>query len=121
MELQWERTETLHRLQIAGDMTIYTALELKQQLVASLTAGPALEVDLSAVSELDTAGLQQLVLARRQAMRSGRPWRLVAMSAAVQEVLALLRLEDYFTGSDADPERRQEAEILSEAAAHAEG
>ena len=60
------------RLRIETDLTIYTALATKDLLLAELAAGAGALVDLSAVSEIDTAGLQLLMLASREASKAGK-------------------------------------------------
>ena len=80
-------------LRIEGEMTIYRAGELKQTLLAS---PPPTEIDLSGVTEIDTAGVQLLMLAKRQAQAAQRELRLVAHSAAVSEVFELMNLGAYF-------------------------
>ena len=86
-------TSVLH---IEGDMTIYRAAELKQTLLASLEQAEELEVDLAAVTELDTAGVQLLILAKKQALTKQRTLRLIAHSPTVLEVFELLNLAAYF-------------------------
>ncbi len=78
-------------LAIAGELTIYTALQRKAELLDGLRARPhgRFALDLSEVTEIDTAGLQLLVLARSVAAACGRELRLVRPSSAVREVLAL--------------------------------
>jgi anti-sigma B factor antagonist len=86
-------------LRITGELTIYRAAELKQVLLAELTelADPApLEVDLSGVTNIDTAGVQLLMLAKKTAQAGQRELRLVAHSPAVIEVFELLNLAAYF-------------------------
>jgi len=90
-----------HALRIEGELTIYCAQDVRQRLVQALAAleagdAPALEVDLSAVSEADTAGMQLLMAARRHARARGRDLRLSACSAAAAEVIGLLGLGPYF-------------------------
>ena len=80
-------------LRIDGELTIYRAQELKQALLAD----PApVEIDLSGVTEIDTAGLQLLILAKKTALAKQRTLRLVAHSPAVIEVIELLNLAAYF-------------------------
>jgi anti-anti-sigma regulatory factor len=76
-------------LRIEGELTILRAAELKAALLAD---PPPTEVDLSGVTEIDTAGVQLLMLADREARAAGRSLRLVSPSAAASEVLDLLRL-----------------------------
>lgn len=76
----------------SGPLTIYEAAQTKASLLALLPGtGPVL-LDLSQVSEFDTAGLQLLLLLRREALLAGRTVHVTAASGVVQEVLALLRL-----------------------------
>lgn len=78
---------------IEGEMSVYRAAELKQQLLEQLEMSPQLELDLSAVSEIDTAGLQLLLLARREARARDGDLRIVAQSAAVDDMLILLHMD----------------------------
>jgi anti-sigma B factor antagonist len=84
------------RLAIEGDMTIYRAAELRDAILAALDGAATLEIDLSGVDEIDTAGLQLLVLAKRTALADGRALRLLGHSRAVQEVFEMLDLGAYF-------------------------
>ncbi len=76
-----------------GEMTIYTAAEQFQRLQQHLNTHASLVLDLSGVTELDSAGLQLLLLAQTEATRRGLLFRLQHPSATVQEVLQLLRLD----------------------------
>jgi len=74
-------------------MTIYTCGELKSRLLEELSAhSDATRLDLSHVVELDTAGLQLLLTARRYASDAGRELRVANPSRAVADVLELCRL-----------------------------
>lgn len=75
------------RLVVKDDMTIYNAAQQKEALMAALNAQPALELDLSAVGEIDTAGFQLLVLVKREAVRLGKSACIVAHSDCVQDVV----------------------------------
>jgi anti-anti-sigma factor len=81
-------------VRIEGEFTIYRAAELKPALLAA-GSGP-LDLDLAAVTEIDTAGVQLLLLAQREAQAVSRPFRLLAASPPVHEALALLRLAQRF-------------------------
>ena len=79
-------------LRLEGDLTIYRAAELKQALLEAVDRLGSLEVDLSGVTELDTAGVQLLLLAKRAAGEKNKQFRLMGHSPAVVEVFELLRL-----------------------------
>lgn len=83
-------------LAIDGDMTIYRAQELKELLLSALDGAAAVDIDLSGVAEIDTAGIQLLMLAKRTAGEKGSELRLLAHSPAVLDVLDLLNLAAYF-------------------------
>lgn len=91
---------------IEGEMTVYRAAELKPLVLEPLETDAELQLDLSAVSELDTAGLQLLLLARREALAHAGSCRLLAPSQAVAEVLAMLQLDELFSAvpTAAEPE-----------------
>ncbi|MDP2827911.1 MAG: STAS domain-containing protein [Sulfuricellaceae bacterium] len=84
------------RVKVEGEMTIYQALELKQGLMQCLQDCTEMEVSLAGVSEMDTAGFQLLILAKREAARLGRPLRLAEHSPATLEVMDLLNMAGYF-------------------------
>lgn len=77
-------------------MTIYHAAELKAPLLDSIARCREMEINLSEVVEMDTAGFQLLLLAKREAVRAGKSLRLVAHSPATLEVLDLYNMASYF-------------------------
>ncbi len=77
-------------------MAIYRAAELKNSLLDALVQHATLEVNLAAVTELDTAGVQILIMLKQFAERSNKGLRLVAHSEAVSDVFDLLNLAPYF-------------------------
>lgn len=83
-------------LGIEGEMTIYSAAELKGALLDGLNRCRRLEINLSQVSEMDSAGLQLLYLVKREAAALGRQVALAAHSPATLEVLDLYSLSSHF-------------------------
>ena len=84
------------KIAIEGTMTIYDAAGQKKDLLNAFNTTNELEIDLSSVTEMDSAGLQLLVLLKREAAREGKQVRLVAHSAASLEVLEVYNLGAYF-------------------------
>ena len=83
-------------LNIAGELSIYRADELKQALIEPLAQGVQLVVNLAEVTEFDTCGLQLLMLAKRTAQVLGSELQLVGHSPAVLEVFELLNVAAFF-------------------------
>ena len=88
---------------IEGEMTLRRACELKERLLARLARAQALEVDLADVTGIDAAGLQLLLMVRREARASGREVRLVSPSPAVLSMFSLLRMESSLEGCSHEP------------------
>jgi anti-anti-sigma factor len=89
MNLDDAKASSRMLLRIDGELTIFRAAELKPLLLSDPLPSA---IDLSGVTELDTAGVQLLMLAKNTAQAQQRELRLVGHSQAVQEVLALLNL-----------------------------
>lgn len=83
-------------LTINDELTIYTAAEQKFKLLVFLTAGDDLEINLANVTEIDTAGLQLLILIKREAAHLGKNLRFTMHSKTVLEVLELANLTGTF-------------------------
>ena len=77
-------------------MTIYRAADLKVSVLEALRKTRVLEIDLSGVTELDTAGLQVLMLAKQAASADQRELRLLQHSPAVVEIFEMLDLVAFF-------------------------
>jgi len=74
---------------VPKDMTIYHAAELKPLVLGEIRDAAAPALDLSDVAELDSAGIQLLFLAQREAGLLGRELRITGCSPVVREILDL--------------------------------
>lgn len=79
-------------LSLTEDLTIYNALEQKQRLLDALSSADELELDLMQVSEIDTAGLQLLLLLKKEAQRAHKHLSIVAHSQSVRAVIDFCNL-----------------------------
>ena len=93
MNTDWS---TAYQLGFHGEMNIYAAAELQLQVQQALLADGPIAVDLSEVSEIDSVGIQQLLLLQRECLQTQRALRITAQSAAVEEVFHLLNLRARF-------------------------
>ena len=81
-----------HFLSLSEDLTIYHALEQKTRLLEALAECDELEIDLLQVCEIDSAGLQLLILLKKEALRTGKRVAIVAHSQAVHAVIDFCNL-----------------------------
>ena len=84
------------RLTVEGDLTIYHAAEIKQRLIDGVRTSDVLELDLSHVGEMDTAGFQLLALAKRESQKLDHVLRIVGHSPAVREVVEFFNMVAFF-------------------------
>jgi len=79
-----------------GEMTIYNAAVIKDELTPFFNAQQDIEINLSKVTEIDSAGIQLLLLIKRELLGTGRNLRLTAHSRAIVELFQLYNLSAYF-------------------------
>lgn len=84
---------------IEEDMTIYEAIKQKKKLLNALKKlkkNEQIKIDLSNVNEMDTAGLQVLLLIKQTAEKARQVVLLVAHSPATLDVINRYNLASYF-------------------------
>lgn len=81
---------------IEGEMTIFRAAELKALLLPQIEQSQELEIDLSRVSEIDSAGLQLMIAAKLEAILRGKELRFTGHSQPVTDMLDLCDLGSFF-------------------------
>jgi len=86
----------IHRLKLEGELTIYNAAEMKTSIFAELQKNKELEIDLGKVNEIDSAGLQLLLLAKREATNHNKSMRLINHSEAALEIFNLYHVAEHF-------------------------
>lgn len=79
-------------LRFEGELTVYSIGEATQAFRSAVDQGALSRVDLSGVTDLDTAGLQLLVLAKRISSSEGEGIKLVNHSEAVLRLVELAGL-----------------------------
>lgn len=96
MPVNVKKKKDVTHLHIDDEMTIYSASTLKDELLNQLESSKDLEVSLQDVSEMDSAGLQIMLVMRDQAQKAGKNLRFVHHSAAVIDVIETLNLAAHF-------------------------
>ncbi|MBB1268333.1 lipid asymmetry maintenance protein MlaB [Shewanella sp. SR44-3] len=94
--LTFSQIDNLSQAKIEGAMTIHNAFELKNQLMEVLNVAHSIELDLSAVTEIDAAGLQLLIMAKKQQAMTQLELTLIHHSEAVVEAMELMGLVSWF-------------------------
>ena len=87
----------VQHIALAGEVTVFNASAIRDQLLGALNETGDLDVDLSQVSEIDTAGVQLILAAKREAAACNKTIRFSGCSDTVFDVMALLGLSAYLT------------------------
>lgn len=96
MEISVQNSNGRCAVTLGGELTIYAAGEMKNGLLGEFGDCAEVEINLSGVSEFDTAGLQVLMLAKREATAMNKSLRLVGHSRSVRELIELYSLAALF-------------------------
>lgn len=96
MEIRVEGGDGIGTLHLRGELTIYTAADTKPRLLDALAQADALDINLADVTEIDTAGVQLLILAKREAARAGKRLILSGHSPAAMELIETFNLAGWF-------------------------
>ena len=109
MQIECERDGGRSRMTVEGDLTIYSAADFKQQLLEEIDRATAIELQLGSVEELDSAGVQVLLMGLREAGRRNVPFELTQHSETVFDVINLLGLQSQFGEPVVIPADRSQA------------
>lgn len=93
MSIRIENENGIAKVFVNSDLTIYTANDFKQHLVALLEGNEILDVNLKNVGEIDTAGFQMLLLIKREAERLNKRLHLSEASLVAHEIMELLNID----------------------------
>lgn len=89
-------TTEANTFQLEGELCVFHAAELKSQLLNILRPNDETTLDLRGVGEVDTAGLQLLLLVKREAARQGSTVKFVNHSEPVIRAITLTNLASDF-------------------------
>lgn len=85
------------RIVVDGELTVSTVMALKSDLLFPLTKYNEIEIDLTGVSEIDSSGLQLLILAKTEAIMRGKSLRIPSHGSAVLALCGLYNLKGFFS------------------------
>jgi anti-sigma B factor antagonist len=96
MELVYQQDNAHSRLLVSGEMTVSYMVAHKEPLLSYVRSHAYLTIDLAQVSQIDTAGVQMIMLLKKESHDLGGTVLLTGHSQAVRELVGLLRLEVLF-------------------------
>lgn len=94
--IKLDSNKGLCTIRVESEMTIYEAQEMNKTLKKSIDTCKQIELNLEGVSELDTAGVQILLMAKRAAEKCGKPFNITSHSEAVVQTFDLLNIAHEF-------------------------
>jgi anti-sigma B factor antagonist len=94
--LKYEDNEHLISISISNEMNIYSANELKTLLDKVIDDNRELEINLAGVTQIDSAGVQLLMLTKKERDNNNLRLSLVQHSNAVLDTFEFLGLVSYF-------------------------
>ena len=89
-------TEAEYKMEVNGDMTIYEAGEINDLFLKALAEHNKLNINLSAVSEIDSSGLQLMVSLKKDAEALEKTVQFSSHSKAVIDFLDLFDMTSFF-------------------------
>ena len=96
MQITAEMKDGVSYVGLAGEATIYEAAELKLAFQEAISLGRPVHINLANVSAMDSAGFQQLYLAKREANARKQELHLLDHSDATRELLDLYGMGAFF-------------------------
>ncbi len=87
MKITTTQTEGAARIAIVGDLRIATVADAKPELVTALAACDTMLIDLSDLGQIDTAGIQLLLMVRAGARAKGKGFALVGQTNSFRAAL----------------------------------
>ncbi len=90
------KSRGLCKLGIDEDITISCAESLKMEISGMLEVYKRFEFDLSAIEEIDTAGIQLLLALKAELIEQGKEFSIIGASPSVLELMNTFCLRDYF-------------------------
>lgn len=85
---------------ISGELDIYSAMEMYQQHFQSITLKELVTFKLRGITEIDTAGMQILIMLFKDIIQQNANYVIDSLSETVIEYSQLFNLQQYFHNQD---------------------
>lgn len=87
----------LCKLTINEDMTIYTIATIKDDISREISDYESVELNLAAVEEIDSAGIQFLLALKYELEQNKKPFQLTGISHCVEKLMRCYGVSHYFS------------------------
>lgn len=104
MNVQTHIAENSLDIKMEGELTIYNATEIRQHfmgIIARACLGMDVRVDMQDVTEIDSAGVQLLVLLKRELIGLGLFVKVTCWSPPVEEIFDFVGIPEFLTEAPA--------------------
>ena len=95
MGVEITKNGNMSSVSIDGEMTVCSAARIKKEIFEDVVWDKAVSFDLSGVSEMDTAGFQLLMLAKKEAALKNCIFSVKAHSMATSAVIELFNMKEH--------------------------
>ena len=96
MQHELREESDFHVLELSGEIDLHHSPTLRELILTSLANGNPLLIGMRQVSYIDSSGIASLVEGFQTAKRTNLDYGLLSISDAVQQVLAITRLDGIF-------------------------
>ena len=96
MEIEVKKTDDVCLITLRGDLNIYNTPNFVNEISALFKSYNKIALDAGQVAEIDTAGLQTMIAAKKEAILNNKLFKIVNHSPAVIRLIDLLGLVGFF-------------------------
>mgnify|MGYP000211514317 FL=1 len=83
----------------SGELTIFCAMEIYQEHLQKIKLKPKVIIKLSSVSEIDTAGMQILLILFKEITKQSGEYEVSSINDVIRDYVKLFNLESCFSPS----------------------
>jgi len=84
---------------LSGELTIFCAMDLYQEHIQKIKFKSKVIFKLSSVSEIDTAGMQIILILFKEIKKQSGEYEVSSISDVISDYVKLFNLENYFSPS----------------------
>ncbi|MDH4263276.1 MAG: STAS domain-containing protein [Spirochaetia bacterium] len=96
MEIEVKKTGDVCLISLKGDLNIYNTPNFINELSSLFKSYNKIALDVGKVAEIDTAGLQTMIAAKKEALLNNKVFKIVNHSPSVIRLIDLLGLVGFF-------------------------